>query len=192
MPVDYEIAASVARSRLSRQMVEHSERVADLAEEIASAYGLDTSEARIAGVLHDLARELPETELLAIANRLGIEVSDVDRAVPALLHARVGAGIASEQIPGLSASVLRAIESHTCGASEMRPLDMAVYIADSIEPGRTYERASRLREDLGSVSLCDMFADTYAGSVMHLVEGRRPLHPTTIAVWNRYVAGVML
>jgi predicted HD superfamily hydrolase involved in NAD metabolism len=60
-----------------------------------------------------------------------------------LLHARLGAALAREQFGVTDAEILSAIEKHTNGAEQMSPLDCVVYLADSLEPNRTFsERAA--------------------------------------------------
>ena len=72
-----------------------------------------------------------------------------EREHPRLLHARVGAALARRDLPGIGEGVLSAIAVHTVGAVPMTPLDQVVYLADMIEPARTYagvdERARRVR-----------------------------------------------
>ncbi|MFC6592127.1 HD domain-containing protein [Deinococcus lacus] len=49
---------------------EHIRRVAQLARDLAGAHGLDQERAYQAGMLHDLARDLPAEELLRLAPRV--------------------------------------------------------------------------------------------------------------------------
>ena len=58
--------------------------------------------ARLAGLLHDWCKEAGRDELLAAAQRLGIEITTVDRVRPSLLHGPVGAAELAESFPGLS------------------------------------------------------------------------------------------
>lgn len=182
-------AREALRARFSSDAFEHSERVAEQAASLARAYGVDEETAYIAGLLHDWDRELPGAELVMRAERAGLEVSDAERAVPYLLHAPVGAADLEREFPGMDRAVLHAVASHTYGAPEMGALDMVVYVADAIEPGRGYEGVDGLRAMVGRATLEDLFAQTYAHTVRHLVERRRVLHPATVATWNRFVAG---
>jgi HD superfamily phosphohydrolase YqeK len=47
----------------------------------------------------------------------------------------------------------------------------------------------RLRERVADASLEELFLDTYAVSLKHIVKRRRPMHPETLRVWNAIVAG---
>lgn len=121
----------------------HSVRVARYAEILAQRHGLDTSRARIAGLLHDLARLYSAERLIAEAEARGFAIDAFERAHPTLLHARLGAAIARERFGVTDGAVLSAIEKHTTASGDMSPLDCAVYLADSLEPRRRFpERAA--------------------------------------------------
>ncbi len=184
----YEQALAVLELRLGPAALGHSVRVADTAAALAMIYGADADDARLAGLLHDWDRELDETELVAAARSRGVEQCTADEAVPYLLHARTGARAVAEALPGIGDEVLRAIERHTVGAADMSELDMILYVADMIEPGRTYKGVDDLREAVGSLSLESLFAEAYRHSVKHLVKERRFIHPSTVDVWNAHVA----
>lgn len=123
----------------------HTVRVARLAESLARAHGEDTTRARLAGMLHDLARLYSGEELIAACTERAMVVDEFEREHPVVLHARVSAEIARELFGVNDESVLSAIRVHTLAAPQMSPLDEIVYLADGLEPGRDYpERASYL------------------------------------------------
>lgn len=188
MVVQYEAARAALAERLSRGALHHSERVAQTAAELAERYGADVAAARLAGLLHDWDRELGDDALLARARELGIEITPVDAAVPYLLHGPVAAADLASAFPGIEPSVVEAVAAHTYGASNMSPVAMIVYIADSIEPHRTHGGVHELREAVGVVSLDELLMRTYAASLTHLIERRRRIHPRTLGTWNDLVA----
>ena len=143
--VTYEAAEQVLAERLGEESLEHSRRVAETAGRLADTYGADVASARLAGLLHDWDRELTEDELREAAASACMDVTDVDLARPYLLHARTAALALEEAFPGLARDVLDAVARHTMGASEMSDLDKVVFIADMIEPGRTYKGVDKLR-----------------------------------------------
>lgn len=186
----YETLLAMLESRLSAEAVAHSVRVADTAAEMAVAYGMDPSDARIAGLLHDWDRETDGRVLLERAQRAGVPVTEADRSVPYLLHGPVAAAELSASVEGLAPEVLDAVRAHTYGAVEMSPLAKLVYVADVIEPRRKHSSASALREVVGAVTLDELFARAYVASLAHVVETRRVMHPATLEVYNRHVAQV--
>lgn len=188
MSVTYEQASTALRERQSEAAFAHSKGVADTAALLAALYGVDVEKARLAGLLHDWHRELDEDALVDHAEEAEIDVAPEELATPRLLHAKTGAHDVAREFPGIDGEVVAAIEHHTVGAPEMSELDQVVWIADMIEPGRDFAGIDDLRESAGSVSLRDLFAAAYQHSVAHLVATRRPIHPTTLAVWNALVA----
>lgn len=190
MPVTYELAHEAVVARLSADGAAHCERVAEMAAEIASVYRVDPTGARLAGVLHDWHRETDVGELLRRAETGDVAITEIDRAVPYLLHGPVAAHDLALEYPDIGSDVLEAVAAHTCGAPVMSALSMTVYVADVIEPGRRYARASELRGVVGDVTLGELFARAYSASLRHLIETRRRLHPVTFEVYNLHVAGV--
>lgn len=134
----------------------HSVRVARCAENLARRHGVDSGKARIAGMLHDLARLYSAERLLSESQARGFPISDRERNHPVLLHARLGAALAVELFGVDDREVLSAIEKHTTGAEEMSPLDCIVYLADSLEPHRKFPERGALWEmalrDLGEAT----------------------------------------
>lgn len=189
MAVSYDLARAAVAERLSASALAHCERVAQTAGELAERFGVDVERARLAGLLHDWHRELGAAELVARAREAGIPVTGVDEDVPYLLHGPLARVDLPQAIPGVPDDVCEAIGAHTYGAVPMSPLAMVVYIADVIEPGRTYSGVERLRERVADASLEELFLETYAASLKHIVKRRRPMHPETLRVWNAIVAG---
>jgi predicted HD superfamily hydrolase involved in NAD metabolism len=177
----YEDVVDVARGHYAPESFAHAVRVANTAAAMAATYGVDAEEARLAGLLHDWARDIAGDELTCSAEARGFEVTDLDREVPYLLHARMGEALVRETFPSLPGAVARAVAAHTCGAEGMTDLDRLVYVADMIEPGRDFEGVDDLRHAAGNVPLVELFRRAYTRSVEHLIQTRRHIHPDTVA-----------
>jgi predicted HD superfamily hydrolase involved in NAD metabolism len=175
-------ARELLASRLSHTSYEHCERVAATAVALARRHGVDEGDAELAGLLHDYARDESKRALLEAAVALGIPTTAFEREHPRLLHARVGSAMARRDLPGIGEAVLSAIAVHTVGAVPMSALDEVVYLADMIEPARTFEGADELRAACGRDSLSECFRAGYGRSVRHVMEQGRPVHPITPAV----------
>jgi predicted HD superfamily hydrolase involved in NAD metabolism len=168
--------------RLSSRVVSHSRGVAETAAELAARWDADPEEAYVAGLLHDYCRSLSHEETLAQAEAAGLAVSPIERARPRrLLHAR----LAAVQLEGLgfSEACLRAVETHTVGGAGMDPLQKSVYLADAIEPGRSYTGVQELRE-LAANSLDVALRSLVRMTLFDLVGRGLPVHPGTIELYN--------
>ncbi len=166
------------KKRLSRERFAHSLRVAELARGIARANGLDPEQAYLAGLLHDLAKELPEPELI----RLAPPMNEVERAHPLVLHGRAGRVLA-ESLGVKDPEVLAAIEGHVVGVDPGFGLGMAVYVADVAEPGRGYHQDLAERALAGD--LLGAYREAVRRKVAYLEERGIPVHPRTREVLAR-------
>ena len=144
--LDFVRAARGVREHLAqRHRWEHTLRMTRIAERLATAHGADARRARIAGLLHDLARLYSPERLLAECTERGLAIDAFERQNPIVLHARLGAELAREMFGVDDAATLSAIRKHTLAAEAMSTLDAVLFLADALEPGRDYpERAALL------------------------------------------------
>jgi predicted HD superfamily hydrolase involved in NAD metabolism len=154
----------------------HSVRVARCADLLAQRHDIDSRKARLAGLLHDLARLYSPERLLAECAARGIRIGAVEREHPVLLHARLGAALARELFGVEDGEVLSAISKHTTGAREMSPLDCAVYLADSLEPSRSFPE----RGELWQLALRDL--DEATRETMRVSAARRAAKQARVGI----------
>lgn len=114
----------------------HTQGVRFTAAALAMAHGIDYKKAELAGLLHDSAKCIPDAKKIRLCEKNGIEMSDIERDNPFLLHAKLGAYIAEEKYDVHDPEILSAICSHTTGKPGMTPLEQIIFIADYIEPRR--------------------------------------------------------
>jgi predicted HD superfamily hydrolase involved in NAD metabolism len=163
----------------------HVVRVARMAGRLAHAHGLDPARARVAGLLHDLARLYPAERLLRECAERGMAIDAFERANPVVLHARLGAELAHERYGIDDEPVLSAIRKHTLADAVMSPLDAVLYLADGLEPGRDFAE----RAELAALAFRDLDAAmraTLAASIAYLGPAGRALAPQTLAAARRY------
>jgi predicted HD superfamily hydrolase involved in NAD metabolism len=169
-------AESYARERLSDKRYAHTLRVAETAERLAKLHGLDPERARLAGLLHDTAREVGKEELLRVAEEDGLPIGDFERERPILLHGPVATKLAREYLGMEDGEILDAVRVHTTGEPGMVPLALALFVADKIEPGREQPGVEDLRER-ASVSLHRAARAALEDSISYNERRDRPAHP---------------
>ena len=169
-----------ARERLSAKRYGHTLRVADTAESLARAHGIDPGRARLAALLHDAARERPSGEFLDLALGWNLPVGEPERESPKLLHGPVAAELARRELGVEDAEVLDAVREHTTGRPGMGPLSLVLYVADKIEPARDYPSVENLRR-LAREDLRGAAAESLRRSVAHNEQRGRPTHPASLA-----------
>lgn len=121
---------------IDKNRYQHTLGVMYTAASLAMAYHYDIDKAMLAGLLHDCAKNIPHEKKIELCKKYDIEITDIERENPFLLHAKVGAIIARKKYHVKDEEILHAISVHTTGAPEMNTLDMILFIADYIEPGR--------------------------------------------------------
>lgn len=132
------------RSMLKPERFRHSLGVRDTAEELAKIYGADTDKARIAGLLHDNAKNMDN--MLERCDDLEVELDDTERSNIGLIHAKLGAETAKCIFGITDSEIISAIRWHTLGRENMSLLEKIIFVADLVEPGRTFADAPQLRK----------------------------------------------
>jgi len=182
---DHEIVAILER-RLSEHRLQHSMAVAQAARELAQIFGADGDLAYKTGLLHDYAKGIPAPDLIAIASDHGLIEDEIEKKVPDLLHAPVGAWLLRTELGIEDPAVLEAVKVHTMGSLEMSKLDKIIFLADMVEPGRDYPGQNRLdclaRRDLDQAMLYGLDA-----TIRYCLDQSRILHPRTIMVRNHFL-----
>lgn len=136
--------------RLSKKRFDHSVGVEGAAVELARRYGADEKKAALAGLLHDVTKELSTDEQMKIINKNGIILDETQRLSPKLLHAITAPIVIKEDFSIDDDEILSAVRYHTTGKRDMSLLEKIIYIADLIEPGRGFEGVQMLRAEAGS------------------------------------------
>ncbi|TGE32798.1 HD domain-containing protein [Desulfosporosinus sp. Sb-LF] len=163
---------------LSEERLIHTLGVADWADELARHHGLDPIKARCAGLVHDLAKEMPIKDQLGLARRWDLLCYTEDEQNPYVLHGPVAA-YWLEHFYGLEdADVLAAVANHTLGRPEMSLLEMLIYSADLTESNRDFPKVDNLRQSLYD-DLEKGTLDCVKHTLIYLKEGKRPIHPLT-------------
>ena len=121
---------------MDKSRYQHTLGVMYTAASLAMAYHYDIDKAMLAGLLHDCAKNVPHEKKFELCKKYQVEVTEIERENPFLLHAKVGAIIAKKKYHVKDDEILHAIAVHTTGVPEMNTLDMILFIADYIEPGR--------------------------------------------------------
>ena len=144
---------------------------------LAEKYGADVTSARIAALLHDCTKKLDLSQQLSLCAHYNIPLDEMERGYLKLLHSKTGAAVAKDRF-GVSEEIYEAIYYHTTGKADMTLLEKIIYLADYIEPSRSFPGVEELRRavhaDLDR-GLCRALAD----SIEELQGYGSPVHPNT-------------
>ena len=167
--------------RVPKKRLEHMLRVETLAVRLARFWGVSEEKASVASLLHDIARDEPESSLLELVEStedpLIREMAETSATV--VLHAPVGALIARRDFGVDDPEILRAIALHTTGAPHMDRLAMIVFLADYCESGRHFAGVQEVRSLLFS-SLETAMLRALAQTLVYLRRHSRPIDRHTL------------
>ena len=165
---------------LSTKRFAHTLGVAATARRLALLHGLDADRAEAAGLLHDCAKCMPLETMQRIAREHAVTTDEAILASDALLHSAVGEVVARRDYGMTDPQVLQAIRRHTTGAPGMTRLDMAVWLADAIEPTRApYPGLEELRA-LAEVSLERAILTSLESTLNYVRQRGQAVHPATM------------
>ena len=180
----YEEMRELLAKSLKPSRYQHSLGVAETAVFLAERFGIDRAQAQVAGLLHDCAREFPNEDLIQEAEKRQIAVEPVEKQMPLLLHAYVGARLVVEKYGVNDKAVEQAIWRHTVGGAQMTKLDKIIWFADMIEPQRDYPGVEKLRELSRTASLDEMMLAGLTQSIAFVLQKGGLIHPDTVIARN--------
>ena len=121
----------------------HSLRVADIAGKLAEKWRVNSEEAVIAALLHDIGKSMKREDMLSFCEEHKIKITDFEREDnQEALHGKISAYLFKlEFMDGqdgkrtskrMLRKIAHAIESHVAGSEEMCLLDKIIVLADDI------------------------------------------------------------
>lgn len=173
------------KESLSEKRYIHSIGVMNMSIELAKLYNADIETARLAGILHDIAKEMTPEEKIQYVNDNNIVIDDVERINTPILHGKIGADIARKKY-GVNEQIQKAIEYHTTTDPNMDIIAKILYVADKIELNRKSEDYDiEYERDLAQKSLDDTIIYIIDSNVKSLINKGKLIHPRSIETRNK-------
>ena len=139
--VTYDELYEKVKTEVSEKRFSHILGVVERTEEYAKIYPVDLEEAKIAAILHDVAKEYSLEKSHSILEKYGYQLDKIEERNDNLIHGKV-AGVIAKYEYGLSENIVNAISFHTTGRENMSMLEKVIYLADATEPGRVFKDGS--------------------------------------------------
>ena len=162
---------------LESKRILHVAGCEETAVRLAERWGADVTETREAAILHDITKRLDEEAQFAMCIEYGIETDELERATWKMLHAKTAAAYAARHFC-VSKAVENAIKWHTTGCADMTLLEKIIYLADYIEPNRSFKGVEEMRRlayyDIDKALMMGMEM-----SIEDLISRGISLHPNT-------------
>lgn len=153
----FETIRIYAQNHLSSDRYEHSVRVAETCELMCKLYGLDENDGKIAGIAHDICKEISNEEMIELSKKDGKPFEPFEIKKPSLLHGRAAAIKIQSEFGISDKNIIEAIANHTCGCPKLCDLGKILFVADKIEPGRPQStdeyRSNLFKKTLNGITL---------------------------------------
>ncbi|WP_051452868.1 bis(5'-nucleosyl)-tetraphosphatase (symmetrical) YqeK [Atopobacter phocae] len=170
---------------LTEKRLQHCLRVEETAVQLARHYGEDVEAASIVGLSHDLLRELSDGEMAIWIQSYGLN-KDLIPYGRELMHGPLAAEWLKRHAQLTDSSIYQAIFVHTMGAQEMSQLSQILFLADYIEPARSFPGVEIARE-LAYQNLDQATAFKLQHSLMYLIQSGHAVYPKTIEAYNAWI-----
>jgi predicted HD superfamily hydrolase involved in NAD metabolism len=174
--------------RLDEKRFYHSLGVQGISFALALQYGYDADKANIAGLLHDVAKCLSDQDLLSECVAYSLDISEVERKNPFLLHGKLGAYYAKLNYGINDESILSAISYHTTGKPNMSLLEKIIFTADYIEPNRSPKKIPEL-DDIRILAFKDLdraVLKILENTLLYLKEANKEIDTLTVDTYEYY------
>lgn len=181
-----ELEAALAGA-IQGERLAHTYRVRDTAIGLAARHGARLDQAEVAALMHDYAKAMPGATLLDHARRRNLIVDPAEEVLPQLLHGPVAAALLAEQGLVTDLEVLNAIRYHTTGRVGMSLLEKVVWLADYLEPGRSFPGIDDLRR-VAQADLDQALLQALDNSINFIIQHRLMLHLYTVHARNELLA----
>ena len=159
----------------------HIMRVTGLLDEWATTLGVSQEERRAwidAGLFHDALKDASDAELRELVGDVAYE--------PQMLHGPAAAA-RLEREGETRKGVLDAVRFHTIGYLDWDRTGRALYMADFLEPGRSFSRRDRafLAQQVPS-NFDGVFQQVVRAKLAWSLHEGHSLFPETVSLWNSF------
>ncbi len=193
------------RPYLTESRYQHTLGVEEEAARIGAIYLPDKiPKLRVAALLHDITKRDTFEKQLQYCEEFGIILKQGGVAFPeslhASLHARTAMSVAHRDFADLTdEEILFGIRWHTTGHNEMTVFEAIVYLADYIEPGRTFDDCVAVRDYFWNgieaagdprthvVHLCKTMVYSFDLTLRALIDEGKPIAADTILARNCFL-----
>ncbi|MCI1882213.1 MAG: bis(5'-nucleosyl)-tetraphosphatase (symmetrical) YqeK [Sporolactobacillus sp.] len=178
-------ARAAIRKLLPDKRFRHSLGVSETAGELAERFGADPEKAKLAGMLHDIAKYFSDRQLAEMIRKRTDYPDDCLNYSDKLWHSPAGAIYVEETFGIVDPDILHAIRYHTTGRPQMSLLEKIIFLADYIEPGRDIPAIDEVRRaaetDLNEACFLEL-----QRTIIYLLQNRQRVYPLTFEAYNDF------
>lgn len=182
--MEFEKAYEIVKAKLPERRFAHVMGVVETSRRLAMKYGADCKKAEMAAIFHDYAKydDIEEMRKIILENDLPKDLLDYDSQI---WHSFVGAFLVERDLGILDEEILNAIRFHTTGRIGMGLLEQIIFVADYIEPNRTFSSCVKCREiaenNLNEAVLCE-----YENVFAFLQSEDKEIYPLALKAYEEF------
>jgi predicted HD superfamily hydrolase involved in NAD metabolism len=180
--MDFEKATELVKANLSKERFEHTLRVKDTAIELAEKYSAPVDLVTTAALFHDYAKDMEKEYLKHLILTYQLP-EDLLQYHFELWHGPVASKLIEEQFNITNKDVKNAIYYHTTGRANMSLIEVIVFVADYIEPGRNFPGVNEVRED-AKKDIYVAARNALKNTIHFLLNKDATIHPDTFLAYN--------
>jgi predicted HD superfamily hydrolase involved in NAD metabolism len=174
---------------LSPSRAIHSRSVAELAAELCVRQSIEPERGIIAGLAHDLCKEMPIKRQRRLAAKFPGTQKGSSLMADKILHGPAAAVLLRRDFGVEDEDILEAIALHTVGKPGMSELSLILYCADKLEPGRRHVDPTFIERCL-AMPPTEMLRNVVCESISWLEETGHVIAPETLVLYSSLLNSV--
>lgn len=167
-----------AKEHVKQTRYEHCQRVAEMCVMLCKKFNLDAEKGKLLGMAHDMCKDFPADEMIALAKKDGMPIYDMEMAKPALLHGRAAAVLMQEKFGIDDKELIEAVANHVSGCENMCDYTKILYISDKMEMGRKHVEAE-YRDEVMKLPLDEMIYKVIYDNYLYIKSCGYSVYPST-------------
>lgn len=176
----------ILKDKVTSKRLRHSEGVLQYSQKLCRMHGYDEGPCAVAAIAHDLFRDMPKDDLLALARKYELPLMEIEKKNPILLHGKISACYLEEHYGGIEEieSIKEAVSFHIGGYPFNSYVGYITFISDGIETGRKFKGVEKLRElSLKNLERC--YEEVLRNTLNYTLKKDLFLLPESVTAWNR-------
>ena len=137
---------NIIKKMMSEKRYLHSVSVSSVAAKLAKRYNYDEEKAAIAGILHDITKEMPDEFHLELFERHNVKLDEIEKISKKLWHSISGSLYIKENLNINDEEILKEVEYHTIARKNMTLIDKIIFLSDFLAEDRQYENSKIMRK----------------------------------------------
>lgn len=180
--MNIDAALQKLQKMISKVRFDHTVRVLNTARELATHYNTNEESVQLAVIFHDYAKEIADDILkqYIIKHQLDDRLLSFHKE---LWHGPVAAHIVQQKYGIKNKSVLNAIYYHTTGRANMDMVELIVFVADYIEPNRSFPGLNDVREH-AFINIHKAALMKLKNTILYLIKQNALIFPDTFYAYN--------